>query len=235
MGKNAHAMAGQEGFLGGLRSEDEQALRDAGYERELPDGAPVFGESEPAYEVFFVLEGSVKVTRSSREGREVVLAVRTEGDVLGEFSAVDELPRSADAWTLERTRLLAVPVREFRHLLDERGSLCRSLVDLLCERMRESADQALELGTDDALARVGRRLLEFGRDGGDRTDDGLAIELAVSQQELADRSGLSREAVVKALRGLRALGWIEQDGRRVVLTDEDALRDRVGWVDEPGT
>jgi CRP-like cAMP-binding protein len=162
----------------------------------------------------------------------VVLAVRSEGDVLGEFSAVDGLPRSAAAWVVEPARLLAVPVRDFRLLLDKRASLCRALVDVLCERMRESTDQALELGTDDALTRVSRRLVEFGGEGGERTTDGLVVELPVSQQELADRCGLSREAVVKALRALRALGWIQQDGRRVVLTNEEALRERVAWVDE---
>jgi len=220
------------GYLGAMDAEDERALRQVSHERELPAGAPVFGEGEPAYEVFFLIEGSVKITRSSREGREVVLAVRSEGDVLGETSAVDGMPRSAQAWTLEPVRLLAVPVRDFRRLLDERASLCRALVDVLCERMREGTDQVLELGTDDALTRVGRRLMEFGREGGEQTAEGLVVELPVSQQEVADRCGLSREAVVKALRALRALGWIAQDGRQVVLTNEEALRERVAWVDE---
>jgi CRP/FNR family transcriptional regulator len=225
-------VAERTGFLEAIDADDERGLRQVSHERELPAGARVFGEGEPSYEVFFLIDGSVKVTRTSREGQEVVLAVRSEGDVLGETSAVDGLPRSAQAWTLEPTRLLAVPVKEFRRLLDERTSLCRALVDVLCERMREGTDQALELGTDDALTRVGRRLMEFGRDDGERTTDGLIVELPVSQQEVADRCGLSREAVVKALRALRALGWIEQDGRRVVLTDEAALRERVAWVDE---
>lgn len=220
------------GFLEAMGAEDEQALRQVGHQRELPSGAALFGEGEPAYEVFVVLEGSVKITRTSREGQEVVLAVRSEGDVIGETAAVDELQRSARAWSLEPTRLLAVPIPEFRRLIDERISMCRALVDVLCERMREGTDQVLELGTDDALTRVGRRLVEFGQSGGARTAAGLVVELPVSQQEVADRCGLSREAVVKALRALRALGWIEQDGRRVVLTDEDALRERVARVDE---
>ena len=220
------------GFLEAIGAEDEQALRQMGHQRELPSGAALFGEGEPAYEVFVVLEGSVKITRTSREGREVVLAVRSEGDVIGETAAVDELQRSARAWSLEPTRLLAVPIPEFRRLIDERISMCRALVDVLCERMREGTDQVLELGTDDALTRVGRRLVEFGQSDGARTAAGLVVELPVSQQEVADRCGLSREAVVKALRALRALGWIEQDGRRVVLTDEDALRERVARVDE---
>ena len=71
---------------------------------------------------------------------------------------------------------LAVPIPEFRRLIDERISMCRALVDVLCERMREGTDQVLELGTDDALTRVGRRLVEFGQSGGTRTAAGLVVE-----------------------------------------------------------
>ena len=92
--------------------------------------------------------------------------------------------------------------------------------------MRESTDRALELGTADALTRVCRRLAEFADLDPAPPVDGVVLTVPLSQQEIASLSGLSREAVVKALRTLRELGWIDVAGRSVTLLDVGALRER---------
>jgi CRP/FNR family transcriptional regulator, cyclic AMP receptor protein len=223
-------------FLGPLTHEDRAALAEAGRRRRLPPRTRVFEAGDEAHEVLIVANGAVKLTRVSADGREVVVAVRDEGAILGELAAIDGGVRSTSATTLVPVELIAVPFDDFRALLDTRASIARALLDVLAERLRESTDRVLELGTADALTRVCRRLVEFadGKPGAEKPGaekpgaekGGAVLRVPLTQQEMASICGLSREAVVKALKTLRNLGWIDVAGREVTLYDLDALRER---------
>jgi len=215
-----------ESFLSQLAPDDYDALTKAGRHQQHPPRSRVFEEGDPGYEVLVVEEGSVKLVRVSADGRELVVAVRGAGAILGEVSAIDGGSRSTSASTLTAVRLLAIPFDQFRALLDTRLSIARALLDVLAQRLRESTDRALELGTADALTRVCRRLVEFVDAQPDAAVDGVVVAVPLSQQEIASLSGLSREAVVKALRTLKDLGWIDVAGRNVTLLDVDAIRER---------
>ena len=213
-----------ESFLKMLKPDDADALVAAGRRQRHPARSRVFEEGDPGYEVLIVEQGSVKLVRVSTEGRELVVAVRSEGAILGELTAIDGGVRSTSATTLTPVQLLAIPFAEFRGLLDSRASVARALLDILAERLRESTDRVLEFGTADALTRVCRRLVEFAD--AQAVDDGEVFAVPLTQQEIASLSGLSREALVKALRTLRELDWIDVAGRNITLLDIDALRER---------
>jgi CRP-like cAMP-binding protein len=213
-------------FLGGLRPDDVEILVAAGRRKSVAERTRLFDEGDPGYEVLIVEHGAVKLVRLSADGRELVVAVRNDGAILGELSAIDGGVRSASATTLVPTQLIAVPFTTFRELLDTRASIARALLDVLARRLRESTDRVLEFGTVDALARVCRRLVEFADARPDDSADDVVLTIPLTQQELASLSGLSREAVVKSLKVLRDLGWIEVSGRHVTLFDLDALRER---------
>ena len=218
-------MAGAS-FLAALPPADVDALRAAGRRQRHPARSRVFEEGDPGYDVLVVEQGSVKLVRVSPDGRELVVAVRTDGAILGELSAIDGGSRSTSATTLTPVQLIAVPFAAFHQLLDTRVSIARALLDVLAERLRESTDRVLELGTADALTRVCRRLVEFADASRQDATDGVVLAVPLTQQEIASLSGLSREAVVKALRTLRDLEWIDVVGRNVTLLDVDALRER---------
>jgi CRP-like cAMP-binding protein len=211
----------------GLPVDEIEALVAAGRRRTVPDGTRLFWEQDPEHEVVYIESGAVKLTRSSPQGREIVVAVRTEGELVGDLAALDGRPRSASAIAVGESDLVFVASARFAALVDERPVLCRSLLDVLMTRLRESTDQAVEFSMQDALGRVCRRLVEVADEHG-FVDGATAevIELPYSQQDMGDRSGLSREAVVKALRSLRTLGWIDGEGRTIRFLDETAIRDR---------
>jgi len=222
-------MAGDaEDFLDRIPEEDRRALLALGGQRSIPTRAAVLHEGDSPHDVLVLLQGSVKVTRLSTDGREVVVGVRTASQLIGEIAALDGHPRSASVWALEPCVVRAIPAADFLELLGARPAMAMALFAALCGRLRESTDQVLEFGSQDALARVSRRLVELAPPvtGAGSTE----VELGISQQELAARCGLSREAVVKSLRVLRTLGWIEQVGRRLVLHDVSAIRERAGLV-----
>lgn len=202
-------------------------LRAAGTRRRFPAGASVFFEGDDAHEALVLLEGTVKITLTNLEGREVILDVLGRGSLVGELSAIDGRCRSATATTLTPVEVLAVPCGVFIDLMHREPALMYQLLLAVTGRLRASVRRQLEYGTSDALARLCCRLMELAEQYG-RTGAGGCIELEspVSQADLAAWTGLSREAVVKALRNLRDLGWIANHGRHITINRPEELRRR---------
>ncbi|MFN0092055.1 MAG: Crp/Fnr family transcriptional regulator [Acidimicrobiales bacterium] len=215
------------GFLDALDAAAAAELRSLGRPRHYPRGSLLFAEGDVAHEVVVILHGAVKVVATATSGRQVVLEVLEDGALLGELSAMDGGDRSATAIALTPVEVLALPQSAFRRLVNQHPELAAALLHLLAERLRGASRRQLEFGANDALGRLCQRLEELVRrhgaaDGAGRT----VIELPFSQQDLAAWAGLSREAVVKGLRALRTLGWVEAAGRRLVFLDEAAVHER---------
>ena len=215
------------GFFDELDADCRAALHTRGRVRRYPRGSLLFAEADVAHEVLVITAGAVKVVVTASSGREVVLDVLEAGELLGEMSAIDGGHRSATATALGPVEVLAVPQAAFVELLDSHPALSRRLLQLLTARIRGADRRQLEFGANDALGRVCQRLVDLAERYGSTDAEGrVALVAPVSQQDLAAWAGLSREAVVKGLRALRTLGWVEGDGRRLVIVDQEALARR---------
>jgi CRP-like cAMP-binding protein len=221
---------GQQGrrpFLAAATPDAVVELTSLGTRRRFPPAAAVFLEGDVAHEALVLLEGSVKISVTARDGKEIILDVVGEGSLVGELSAVDGQNRSATAIALTPIEVLAVPCRTFIELMHRRPALMYELLVSITVRLRSSVRRQLEYGAGDALGRLCVRLLELAADYGHSVTDGrIEFDLPVSQSDLASWTGLSREAVVKALRNLRQLGWIENHGRHIIVNRPDRLRAR---------
>jgi CRP-like cAMP-binding protein len=153
----------------------------------------------------------------------VVLAVRGPGDVLGDLSALDDLPRVATAVPLDDVEAVVAPRSTLTRSLTQVDA-AQELIQTLADRLREADRLRLEFATRDTLGRVAARLLELTERFGNPGPEGVTVELPLSQDQLASWCGASREATVKALRTLRSLGCIATARRRVVVRDLEALR-----------
>lgn len=209
-----------------LTGEQLGELRALGARRRLLAGSFLFLEGDESGDVFVIDTGMIKVSTTSTDGREVVLAVLDADDVLGELAAVDGSSRSASATALTDVELRSVPSAEFHAFLRDRPDLSLAFASLLAARLRQANRRQLEYAGTDALGRLCGRLEEL------RTRQGVApttpcvIDLPLTQTALAQWAGLSREAVVKGLRTLRTLGWIETTRSSVTIHEPDLLRDR---------
>jgi CRP/FNR family cyclic AMP-dependent transcriptional regulator len=217
-----------EVFLASLNPAEKDALRVHGVVRSFPRGVALFHERQNADRVLVLLKGCVKLSCTSDEGKEVVLAIRGPGDLLGELSAIDGEPRSATATTLEPVEALSVSATDFRSFLESHPPAALSLVTMLSKRLRDADRKRVEFAADDAMTRVAARIVELSERFGDEVARGVEIHLPISQEELAGWTGCSRDSVVKALQAMRGLGWIETQRRRIVVRDIDALRRRIG-------
>lgn len=210
-----------------LRASDFETLRSLGTRRALPAGATLFTEGDEPHDVMIVESGDVKLVTTALNGHETLLDVLGTGEVLGELSAIDGARRSATAVALTRVELTSISVERFVGFLHEHPASMEAFLALMVRRLRASNRRQLELGTSDALARVCSRLDELAdRYGSANGADAVQIDLPITQTELAQWCGLSREAVVKALRKLRNLGWISTSDGVVTVRDRASVRQR---------
>ena len=174
-----------------------------------------------------VEHGDVKLTTIALNGQEVVLDVLGSGELLGELSAIDGTARSATAVALTDVELTSIPIDRFLAFLQEHPVAMGALLSVVIRRLRSANRRQLEFSTSDALGRVCARLDELAdRYGASDDGKGVHIELAITQTELAQWCGLSREAVVKALRKLRQLGWIHTDDGTITIDHRVELTKR---------
>jgi CRP-like cAMP-binding protein len=213
-------------FVDGLPAAAVAELERLGGRRAYAAGETLFLEGDRAREALVLLSGEVKISVGSLDGREVILDVLEAGSLIGELSAIDGEPRSATVAALSPVEVLAVAAGPFNDFLDRHPDVLRQLLLEVIRRLRVRVRHQLEFGAGDALGRVCARLAELADRYGHDDAGVLVLSSPVSQSQLASWTGLSREAIVKALRALRQLGWIDNRGRTIVIREVEKLRDR---------
>jgi CRP/FNR family transcriptional regulator, cyclic AMP receptor protein len=214
------------GFLAALDDRERSDLLKRGGRRRYRRGAVVFHEGGGSDEIVVVLAGRVKVSTVTADGKEVVLAFRGPGDLLGELSAIDGEARSATVGALEAVEAAIVTANDFRAFLSAHPRVAILLLEMLARRLRDADRKRVEFGAHDTLGRVAARLVELAERYGEPVTDGVRITLPLSQEELAGWTGSSREAVGKALHALRGLGWVRTERRRITVLEMEPLRRR---------
>jgi CRP/FNR family transcriptional regulator, cyclic AMP receptor protein len=214
------------GFLDSLDPEDAAELMASGHRRAYGAGVTVVHEGDESGPVLMLLSGRVKVTRGGGAGKEVIVALRGPGDVLGELAAIDGEPRTASVTTLEPVEAVLVPGSAFTAFLERRPRVALALLRLVAVRLREGVDRTADHAMHDVVGRVASRLAELAERFGVERDGRIEIELPLSQEELATWTGASREAVSKALHVLRTLRLVETGRRRLAVLDLEGLRRR---------
>jgi CRP-like cAMP-binding protein len=213
--------------FGAALTEHEWAdLARNGRRRRLPAGTPLFLEGTRSDTVILVISGRVKVFSTAEDGTEVVLGVRGPSALLGELGVIDEQPRSASVRSMEPGEVLVVSSREFITFLHDHPRTMWLLLRILADRLHDADRKRFEFGVYDTLSRVAHRLVELAERFGEPTESGIRITLPFTQDELAGWVGASREAVAKALRILRARGYLQTQRRTVTVLDIEGLRRR---------
>jgi CRP/FNR family transcriptional regulator, cyclic AMP receptor protein len=211
-------------FLGMLNPEEFRALHERGVTRSFRRGAVMLREGEEPTRVLVLTVGRAKAVTFTDEGKEVVLGFMGPGELLGEVATIESRPRSATVVALEPVTALALAAQDFWDLLERHPRVWVVVHRIVIHRLRAADLQRKEFSGSNTLSRVSRRIVDLAEQHGVEEADGVTITLPLSQEELAGWTGASREAVTKALRTLRDLGWIETRRRSISVRDRDALR-----------
>ena len=211
-------------FWSRLEPDDAGALAQLGRHCEFRKGQALLHQRQVVDRVFLLRSGRVKIAVSTAAGRELILAFRGPGELVGELSAIDEHPRSATVVALEAVAALALPHDAFRRYLLGHPAAMLILLRMVTRRLRDADDKRAESAAAPALRVVASRLLELGARFGEPDGDAVRIAIPLSQAELAGWAGPSLESVGRALKDMRDAGWIETGRRTLRVLDVDALR-----------
>jgi CRP/FNR family cyclic AMP-dependent transcriptional regulator len=187
-----------------------QALAAHGLTRTYPKNAIIITDGDPSDSLYVILSGSVKVYLSADDGKEVILNVHRAGSYVGEM-AFDNKPRSASVMTLEPCTLSVVTQESFREFLREKPEAVEHLIRNLIQRARTATETVRSLALLDVYGRVVRLLLDLAVEQGGR----LTISQRLTQQDIAQRVGCSREMISRIFKHLVAGGYVSMEGRRI--------------------
>jgi CRP/FNR family transcriptional regulator, cyclic AMP receptor protein len=218
-----------EGFLASLSVDEADAFRAAGFRRTYGANVTLLHQADEAGPVMVLLRGRAKIA-VSESGREAIFGVVGPGELVGELAALDNSPRSTTVTTLEPVEALVVPRSDFCALLDRHPRVALVILRLVAHRLRYADAQRAQFATLDVAGRLAQRLLELCDRFGTRYERGIEVSLPLSQEELANWTGASREAVAKAFQLLRTLDIVETGRRRVTVFDLDALQRHARWI-----
>jgi CRP-like cAMP-binding protein len=211
-------------FLHTLSATETAALAERAITRTFARGQALCHQGQVADRVMILRSGRVKITATTPNGREVVLAFRGAGELVGELSALDGGPRSATMIALEPVEAMALTPEDFLAFVESHPSVVAGLLAVLSQRLRDADAKRMEFAAFDSLGRVAIRLLELCERFGESTGEHIEVLLPLSQEELAGWAGASLESVARALQTMRSLGWIETGRRKVRVLDISALR-----------
>ncbi len=177
---------------------------------------------EDAGDTLFILnQGSVKITRLSDDGREVILSILGDGDFFGEMSIFDGESRSANVIALEDSEVFVLKRGDFLDLLEKHPKIAIALLQELAIRLRRSDQQIEGLSLSDAESRIAMSIIRLAEDLGIIKLGQVIIDNLPFQQDVANMAGTSRETVSRMLKLLERKGWIKRKGRQLIITNYD--------------
>ncbi len=217
---------GQVPFLHQLSREDADDLLGRLRRRTVKAGTEITRAGSAADEPMIVLSGRVRVVAYGSDRREVVLALRGPGQLIGEMSGLGAGRRTASVFALDEVEAGTLSASEFVEYLGEHPQAAIVVIRMVVRRLAEATQDVIDLATQDSVGRLAKLLVELSAEHGKPTADGTEIELPLTQDELAHWTGATRETVSRALRLMRQLGWVSTHRKTITVLDPAALRER---------
>jgi CRP/FNR family cyclic AMP-dependent transcriptional regulator len=190
-------------------------------------GDAIFDMGEEGQSMMAVLAGTVRVSIPSPQGKQIVLADLSAGEVFGEIALLDGRGRSADAKALTNCDLAVLSRRDVLPLLQQHAGVCFTLLELVCERLRESHELMSDILFFNAPVRLAKILLRGASPRLDAEDGEPGLKVAFSQRELGNMAGVRRERVNHCLREWQRRGVIELKGGWIVILKPAMLQEVV--------
>lgn len=191
-------------------------------------GEGIFREGEPAVRLFVIEVGRIKLSISSASGQEMLIAVLGRGQIFGELEVIDRGPRAMEARAMEDSRVYALDGDQFWTVMENRPALARRLLELMARRLRRADQTSQDLVFFDAPTRLARRLLELAEEHGapvNGVDEAVQITVKVTQEEIAQMIGVTRESANRLISSFAGRGWIDwNEGQPIILEPEAMIR-----------
>lgn len=187
-------------------------------------GESLFNAGAPCTGLFIVISGKIRIFKLSPTGREMVLAVEGPGSSFAELPVFDGGDYPASASALEDTEALFISRKDFQHFCREHPDVALKVIAIVGSRLRRLVGIIEDLSFTTVRQRLISALLRLAQENGTATNQGLRVELGKTHQDLASELGTVREIVSRNLSRLQAEGFLEVDGRAIVIKDLSGLK-----------
>jgi CRP-like cAMP-binding protein len=216
----------RSGIFQGVDADTAESLAKELEYVEIRKGETIFHEGEPGDSLYIVQSGKIKLGRRAADGRQNLIALMGPSDMVGELSLFDPGPRTATATAVTDARLARLRKSALRPWLNNRPEIAEQLLRVLARRLRRTNDALADLIFTDVPGRVAKNLLQMAGRFGNRDGGVLRVTHDLTQEELAQLVGASRETVNKALADFASRGWLRLDGKSVIIMDPERLARR---------
>ncbi|AOQ23480.1 Crp/Fnr family transcriptional regulator [Neomoorella thermoacetica] len=210
----------------GLEPEELQHIASLALLRRYRKNMYIFMEGEPGDAFYFVKKGAIKLFQVLEDGREKILHFVREGEIFAEVLLFEGGPYPATAQTLEDTEVGIIRNADMEKLLSAHGEMAVKIIKVMSRRLRQAQNHIRDLALKGAYGRLASSLLQLAREYGKPREDGVTIDLNLSQQELASLIGTSRETVARILSDFKRLGAVEVERQRITILEPEKLK---GW------
>ena len=188
-----------------------------------PAGREIFAKGSPGDSMMAIISGRVRISSLSPDGKEIVLNIIDSGEIFGEIAMLDGKERTADATAMTDTELLVLSRRDFLPLLERHADMCLMLLGVACERLRQTSEQVEDVFFQHLEQRLAKALLRLARTGDQPVKDSPRIEIKLSQRELGNLVGATRESINRHLQVWQRSGIVDLEKGSIVVKDAKAL------------
>jgi CRP/FNR family transcriptional regulator, cyclic AMP receptor protein len=191
----------------------------------LKRGATIVSKGDPGNSLIAVISGTVKISISSPDGRSAILNLIGPGEIFGEVAVLDGKARTADATASTNCEIVVIDRREFLPFVRSQPALAMKFIELLCARLRWTSDQVEEVILQDLPGRLASALLRLIER---HQPTQVRRTIAVTQQELSEMVGMTRESINKQLRAWAARDWVRLEHGAIMVLDVASLQELAG-------
>jgi CRP-like cAMP-binding protein len=209
-----------------LPDDTLKMIEKIGHRKTYDKDEPILLEEDSGTALFVIISGKVKVSRSSDDGKEVILTILGESDFFGEMAILDGLARSANVIAIEKSDVFTIRRNDFLNLLEEHSEVTITLLQELTTRLRNADMKIKALSLKDSEGKVATVLLQIAEYSGIIKNGVVEIEKLPVQQDLANMAGTSRETISRTLHSFAKRGLIELDGSKLRILDFGKFKER---------
>jgi len=210
-------------LLGRLTAAEIEALVTYSRVERYAAGAEIFAKGSPGQSMMAVLCGTVRISSISLTGKEIVFNLINEGEIFGEIGLLDGGERSGDATAITDCEVLVLHRRDLMPFLENHADICLMLIKILCQRLRRTSEQVEDVLFRHLESRIAKALLQLAEQSARGEPGGRSRDLHLSQRELANIVGSSRESVNKHLQIMQRASLIDLTKRSIVIRDAAAI------------
>jgi len=207
----------------GLNSEKLEHLNKITNMKDIGKNQPIYFAKEPSNSIFFLKKGRIKLTRTSNDGKEMILGLINPGELFGEMSIYEENERTDFALAMEPALICAINKEEFKKFITENTELNLKLTRLIGLRIKKYTERIEELVFKDAAQRIISFMIRLADDNGKQLGSDVFVKPFLKHQDIADLTACSRQTVNSVLTDLREKNIIDFDRRKLVIKDKDSL------------